>query len=80
MSAECQLSVHRPSEKSDDVCAHQARVLDTFDAAVAGFGLSQRAFADAFDVPRSTLQGWLARRDDIDAHPAVVAFCESEVV
>jgi hypothetical protein len=79
MSAECQLSVHRPSEKSDDVRVHQARVLDTFDAAVAGFGLSQRAFADAFDVPRSTLQGWLARRDDIDAHPAVVAFCESEV-
>jgi hypothetical protein len=79
MTTDCQIQVPRNSEMPPDPRLRQAKLLDSFDSAVDGFGFSQRGFADAFDVPRSTLQGWLDRRDAIDAHPAVVAFFESEV-
>jgi hypothetical protein len=53
-------------------------VLNLFSTACGDFGLSQRSFANFFDVPRSTLQDWLERRDTIDSPPAVVDFFESE--
>ncbi len=40
-------------------------------------GVSQRQLAEQLEIPRSTLQYWLARRDTIEADPAVVAFFES---
>jgi hypothetical protein len=40
---------------------------------------SQRQVAEILDVPRSTLQHWLERKDSIDAEPEVVAFFESPV-
>ena len=40
-------------------------------------GVSQRQAATALDVPRSTLQAWLAYHDRLDACPAVVAFFQS---
>jgi Family of unknown function (DUF6399) len=40
---------------------------------------SQRDFAKRADVPRSTLRYWLARKNNIDAHPAVVEFFESPI-
>lgn len=39
--------------------------------------ISQRQFAKQHGVPRTTLQYWLARKDSIDADPALVAFFES---
>ncbi len=38
---------------------------------------SQREFANERGVPRSTLRGWVSRRDSIAANPKVVEFCES---
>jgi len=42
-------------------------------------GKSQRAIADELEIPRSTLQRWLARKARIDTEPEMVAFFESEV-
>jgi hypothetical protein len=39
--------------------------------------ISQRQFAQERGVPRSTLQEWVARKDEIDAPPGVVRFAES---
>jgi len=38
---------------------------------------SQRQIAEEIDIPRSTIQHWLNRKDLIDAAPEVVAFFES---
>jgi hypothetical protein len=38
---------------------------------------SQRQLAEQLDIPRSTLQHWLARKKDIAADPELVAFFES---
>ncbi len=38
---------------------------------------SQRDFAKANDIPRTTLQHWVRRLDTIDEDPALVAFFES---
>ncbi len=38
---------------------------------------SQRQFAKAQGVPRTTLQHWLARKDSIDASPNLIWFFES---
>jgi len=38
---------------------------------------SQCQLAEQLDIPRSTLQHWLKRKDSIDAAPEVVAFFES---
>ena len=38
---------------------------------------SQRQIAEELEIPRSTLQHWLNRKDSIDAAPEVVAFFES---
>jgi hypothetical protein len=38
---------------------------------------SQRQLAEQLEIPRSTLQHWLKRKDSIDASPEVVAFFES---
>lgn len=40
---------------------------------------SQREFAEAVGVPRTTLQYWLARKAGLDAEPALVDFFESPV-
>jgi hypothetical protein len=40
---------------------------------------SQREFAQAVGVPRTTLQYWQARKEGLDAEPALVAFFESPV-
>jgi hypothetical protein len=40
-------------------------------------GLSQRQAAARLDVPRSTLQAWLAYHENLDESPAVVAFFPS---
>lgn len=41
--------------------------------------ISQRDFAKRAGVPRSTLRYWLARKNSIDAHPALIEFFESPV-
>jgi hypothetical protein len=41
--------------------------------------LSQRQLAQELNIPRSTLQHWLSRKDKIDVDPQVVAFFESPV-
>ncbi len=38
---------------------------------------SQRQFAQEHDIPRSTLQHWLARKNNLDASPVLVDFFES---
>jgi len=38
---------------------------------------SQRQFAKAVGVPRTTLQHWLARKDSLDQSPVLTAFLES---
>ncbi|MCP4166995.1 MAG: hypothetical protein GY759_14055 [Chloroflexi bacterium] len=38
---------------------------------------SQRQVAEELAIPRSTLQHWLKRKEQIDADPALVAFLES---
>ncbi len=38
---------------------------------------SQRQLAEELDIPRTTLQHWLKRKDSIDAAPEVIAFFES---
>ena len=38
---------------------------------------SQRQFAQEHKIPRTTLQHWLTRKDNIDASPALVVFFES---
>jgi hypothetical protein len=38
---------------------------------------SQRQIAEEIDIPRSTIQHWLNRKNAIDADPEVVAFFES---
>jgi hypothetical protein len=40
-------------------------------------GVSQRQAAKAPNVPRTTLQAWLAYQERLDHHPAVVAFFQS---
>ncbi len=40
---------------------------------------SQRQIAEEIDIPRSTIQHWLNRKDSIDADPEVVTFFESPV-
>lgn len=40
-------------------------------------GLSQRAFAAASGVPRTTLQAWEAHKATLDAEPSLVEFLES---
>jgi len=40
-------------------------------------GQSQRAFAMACGVPRTTLQHWLSRKQSLDSSPALVKFFES---
>ena len=52
-----------------------AKVIN-FDKARAE-ATSQRQFALGEGVARSTLQGWVTRRERIEAKPSVVAFCES---
>ncbi len=41
--------------------------------------ISQRDFVKSAGVPRSTLRYWLARKNSIDAHPALIEFFESPV-
>lgn len=41
--------------------------------------ISQRQLAQELQIPRSTLQYWLSRKDRIDENPEVVAFFESPV-
>jgi hypothetical protein len=38
---------------------------------------NQRQWAEELEIPRTTLQHWLMRRDSIDADPELVAFLES---
>ncbi len=40
---------------------------------------SQRKWAESRNIPRSTLQYWLKRKERIDAEPELISFFESEV-
>lgn len=40
---------------------------------------SQRQLAEELEIPRSTLQHWLKRKNSIDAEPELIAFFESPV-
>src|SRR4051794_12609209 len=53
--------------------SHVAELVLQFEAGHC----SQRAFAQATGVPRSTLQHWLKRKQTLDADPALIAFFES---
>lgn len=52
-------------------------VVAEFEAARGGAGISQRQFARQTGVPRTTLQGWIARTHHAGLEPEVVAFFES---
>ena len=41
--------------------------------------INQRDFAEMVNVPRSTLRYWLARKNDINAHPVLIEFFENPV-
>lgn len=63
-------------------CAQAPRVrtvgiVADFEAARARAGTSQRQFARQSGVPRTTLQGWIARACHAGLEPEVVAFFES---
>jgi hypothetical protein len=45
--------------------------------ATAGGAMTQREYARGHDVPRTTLQHWLARKGSLDASPTLVAWFES---
>lgn len=53
-----------------------ASKLIDFEQAAKHFA-SQRQLAEELEIPRSTLQHWLKRKDSIEAAPEVVAFFES---
>jgi len=55
-----------------------AAVVSAFEA-IERHGGSQREFAAAVGVPRSTLRHWLERKSSLDADPALAAFFESPV-
>ena len=55
-----------------------AEKLDEFEQGYARLP-SQRQWAEALGIPRSTLQHWLERKEGIDSDPALVAFFESAV-
>ena len=66
----------------DSVVEHHGRVavalaLEEYDARSVAEGASQRRFASEADIPRTTLQHWLGRRESLAASPAAVAFFES---
>jgi hypothetical protein len=68
--------------QTDDTQERQWRREETvahvvaFEAA-ATRATSQREYARAHDVPRTTLQHWLARKGSLDASPTMVAWFES---
>ena len=41
---------------------------------------SQREYARAHDVPRTTLQHWLARKGSLDASPTMVAWSRPSLI
>lgn len=47
------------------------------DGELKAQGMSQRQAAKVLDVPRSTLQAWRVYQENLDEHPAVVAFFHS---
>jgi hypothetical protein len=49
----------------------------SFEDAKRRLGLSQRQAADSVDVPRTTILGWLERKETIDAPETLVRFFES---
>lgn len=51
--------------------------LATFES--AGDTKSQRQIAEDIGIPRSTLQHWITRKNNIDAEPELVSFFESTV-
>ena len=53
-----------------------AEKMAKYDSAIQA-GQSQRCVAEELDIPRSTLQRWLEKRESIDADPTVTAFFES---
>lgn len=55
----------------------ETELLSEFLRARAATGMSQRAFAEAHDVPRTTLQDWLYRKERLELPPEAVAFFES---
>jgi hypothetical protein len=55
-----------------------AEKVDEFKKAMKR-SISQRQLAQELQIPRSTLQYWLSRKDRIDENPEVVAFFESPV-
>lgn len=58
--------------RREETVAHVA----AFEEAATG-ATSQREYARAHDVPRTTLQHWLARKGSLDASPTMVAWFES---
>lgn len=57
---------------------NMATTVVSFEKARAN-ATSQRHFAKEQGIPRSTLQGWIAKKESIAAHPEVIAFCDSPV-
>lgn len=53
-----------------------ATTLTSYEASVPG-QRSQRQFALEVEVPRTTLQYWITRKQSLDASPIVIAFFES---
>src|SRR3954451_804205 len=53
--------------------SHVAELVSQFEASHS----SQRAFAQQVNIPRSTLQHWLKRKQTLDVDPALVASFES---
>ena len=53
-----------------------AQKLSEYEEAIQNYP-GQRRIAEEIDIPRSTIQHWLNRKNSIDADPEVVAFFES---
>ena len=57
--------------------ADTAKIISDFESREQT--VSQRAFAEKTRVARSTLRHWIARKNNIDAHPILIEFFEHPV-
>ncbi len=73
-STPCQQNAKQPRLSRSRITAEVVE----FEAAKERF-ISQRQFAQERELPRTTLQYWLARKASIDADPKLIAFFESPV-
>jgi len=77
MEQVCQIHAETATNKARRSREQITAKVISYEEAKERLGLSQRQAAEVVEVPRSTLQGWLERKDSIDAPQALVDFLES---